>query len=313
MIAFFGTPEFAAVHLEGLLDAGFDVGVVVTRPDRARGRGRRVSPSPVKALAVARGIEVLTPRGAREAGFTERMIERGVELLVVVAYGSILPASLLEAPRLGAVNLHASLLPRWRGAAPVQRAIAAGDRLSGVTSMFMDEGVDTGDIILSRETPIGPDENAGELLARLAPLGRDTLVETVRLVLEGRAPRTAQDDECASLAPRLSKEEGWIRWEASAEEIARLVRAMTPWPGARARLREQTATLLAARAVEGRAEAGAIAPAEHGGLLVGTGRGLLRIESLKMPGRRQVSGDAFARGARLRAGERFDASPPQAQ
>jgi methionyl-tRNA formyltransferase len=305
MIVFFGTPEFAAAHLEGLLAAGLPVETVVTREDKPRGRGRAPAPSAVKALAARRGLEVLAPRRARDTAFVEAMRARRADLFAVVAYGSILPRELLALPRLGSVNLHASILPRWRGAAPVQRAIAAGDAVTGVTTMFMDEGVDTGDIILAEETPIGATENAGELLARLAPMGSDLLVRTVRLVLEGRAPRRPQDGALATLAPPLRKEEGWIAWREPAERIARLVRAVTPWPGARTRFRGETATLLAATPLPGAGEPGRVAAITREGIAIGTGEGLLRIDTIQMPSRRAVTGAEFARGARLAPGDTF--------
>jgi methionyl-tRNA formyltransferase len=312
MIAFLGTPEFAAVHLEGLLDAGLPVGLVVTRPERPRRRGHAPEPSAVAALAARRGIETLAPERPRDATFAEALARRAPDLLLVVAYGAILTRGVLAVPRLGAVNLHASLLPRWRGAAPIAWAILAGDRVTGVTTFFIDEGLDTGPMILSRETPIGADETAGELTARLAPIGRDLLVETARLVLDGRAPRRAQPAEGVTLAPRLTKEEGWIRWDRPAEEIARFVRAMTPWPGARSMFRGDAATIVQAAdagATAGAATAsappGTIVAAGSGGLLVATGSGLARIESIKMPGRRAITGEEFVRGTRPAAGEAF--------
>jgi methionyl-tRNA formyltransferase len=310
MIAFFGTPEFAAVHLAGLLDAGLPVGLVVTRPDTPRGRGRVAEPSAVRAFAAARGIETLAPARARDAAFVETLGRRAPDLFLVVAYGGILPREALAIPRLGAVNLHASLLPRWRGAAPIAWAILAGDATTGVTSFFLEEEVDAGEVILARETPIGPAETAGGLTGRLALLGRDVLVETARLVLEGRAPRRAQDARGVTLAPRLSKEDGWIPWDRTAEEIARFVRAMTPWPGARSLFREEAATIVAAEAVAGRAEPGRVVVTGKETPAIGTGSGLLRIAQIKMPGRRAVSGEEFVRGARPRADEAFRSPHP---
>ncbi len=309
MIAFFGTPEFAAAHLTGLLDAGLRVNLVVTREDKVRGRGRALSPSPVKTLAARHGIETLTPRRARDAEFVDAMRARGADLFAVVAYGAILPPALLEIPRHGAVNLHASLLPRWRGAAPVQRAIEAGDTVTGVTTMFMNEGVDTGDIILAEETAIDPNENAGELLARLAPAGSALLAKSARLALDGVAPRRAQDAALATLAPPLRKSEGRIDWREPAPRIARVVRAMTPWPGARALFRGAIATIAAAAAVPGSGEAGCVAASSVDGLFVGTGDGLLRIDAIQVAGRRRISGVEFARGARIAPGETFDSIP----
>ncbi|MFN0151125.1 MAG: methionyl-tRNA formyltransferase [bacterium] len=309
MIAFFGTPEFAAAHLTGLLDAGLRVDLVVTREDKVRGRGRELSPSPVKMLAARHGIETLTPRRARDAEFVDAMRARGADLFAVVAYGAILPPALLEIPRHGAVNLHASLLPRWRGAAPVQRAIEAGDTVTGVTTMFMNEGVDTGDIILAEQMAIDPNENAGELLARLAPVGSALLAKSARLALDGCAPRRVQEDTLATLAPPLRKSEGRIDWHEPAARIARVVRAMTPWPGARALFRGAIATIAAAAAVPGAGDAGGVAASSVDGLFVGTGDGLLRIDSIQVAGRRRLSGVEFARGARIVPGERFESIP----
>ncbi len=306
MIAFFGTPEFAAVHLAGLLDAGLPVGLVVTRPDRPRVRGRVAEPSPARALAAARGIETLAPERARDAGFVETLRRRGADLFLVVAYGGILSREALAVPRLGAVNLHASLLPRWRGAAPIAWAMLAGDARTGVTSFFLVEEVDAGDVILARETPIGPAETAGDLAARLSIMGRDVLVETARLVLEGRAPRAPQDARGVTLAPRLSKEDGWIPWDRTADEIARFARAMTPWPGARGIFRGEAATLLAGEAIPGGAEPGRVVLPGKETLAIGTGAGLLRVAKIKMPGRRAVSGEEFVRGARPVDGEAFE-------
>jgi methionyl-tRNA formyltransferase len=317
MIAFFGTPEFAAVHLEGLLDAGLPVRLVVTRPERPRRRGHAPEPSAVAALAARRGIETLAPERPRDAAFAAAMRASGASLFLVVAYGAILTRELLAVPRLGAVNLHASLLPRWRGAAPIPWAIAAGDATTGVTTFFIDEGLDTGPLILSRETEIGCEETAGELTARLARLGSGLLVETARLVLEGRAPRRPQPADGVTLAPRLAKEHGWVRWETSAEEIARFVRAMTPWPGARTTFRGDAATILRARPAGGEppapapdASPGRIVTIGRGELVVATGTGLLRIESIRMPGRRAISGAEFARGSRAAAGEAFVSPAP---
>lgn len=314
MIAFLGTPEFAAVHLEGLLDAGLPVGLVVTRPDRPRRRGHALEPSPVAALAARRGLETLAPERPRDPGFAEALRARRPDLLLVVAYGAILPRAVLDVAPLGAVNLHASLLPRWRGAAPIAWALLAGDPVTGVTTFFIDEGLDTGDAILARETAVGREENVGELAARLALLGRDALVETARLVLAGRAPRRPQPAEGVTHAPRLRKEDGWIRWEMPAEAIARFARAMTPWPGARAVFRGEAAALTRARVV-GKMATGEASDAAPGrivrwgreGLIVATGRGHLAVLEIRMPGRRAISGEEFARGARVERGEEFTA------
>ncbi len=231
-----GSPEFAVPSLETILAAGHSVPLVFTQPDRVRARGRRELPTPVKAFARSQGLEVATPEtleGAREISLL-----RGVDpdIVVVVAYGKLLPQELLGLPRLGCINVHASLLPKYRGAAPIERAIMAGERTTGVTTMYVAEGWDTGDIILQEEVPIGENATAGELRKELATRGARLLSRTLELVRQGDAPRVPQDDGAATFAPRIRPEELVIDWSRPARAVHNLVRAVSPRPGARTKL-----------------------------------------------------------------------------
>lgn len=298
-IVFIGSGDIGLPSLQWLLGAPrVEVAAVVTQPDRAAGRGMSVRPSRVKELALSRGVEVFQPARVREPEAVARIAGFGPDLLVVMAYGQILPQSLLDVPQIGALNLHASLLPRHRGAAPVHAAILSGDRTSGVTAMWMDAGLDTGDILLAREVEIAPAETAGSLHDRLARLAPSVLEESLSLIREGRAPRTKQDENSATYAPKLDRGSGRIDWSASAEEIARRVRGLHPWPGCSADLllsggRTLTAKIHRASAVPGSAAPGEIA----NGLRVGCGGGgLLEIAELQLPGGRPMTAGDFLRG-----------------
>mgnify|MGYP001359433818 CR=1 FL=1 len=237
-VVFMGTPAFAVPSLEELLQRQVRVVGVITQPDRPQGRGLEPAAPPVKAVAAEYGIPVLQPERLDEA-VVEQLRAWRPDLLVVVAYGKILPAAVLQVPRLGAINVHASLLPRHRGAAPIQWAILAGDAVTGVTTMWMDEGLDTGDIILQRSIPLDDQVTAGQLHDRLARLGAQLLGETLRLVAEGKAPRRPQDPAQATMAPKLSRDDEWIDWSRDATVVARQIRALDPRPGARTTWRGQ--------------------------------------------------------------------------
>ena len=303
-IVYLGSGDIGVPSLEWLLGAnGIELRAVVTQPDRAAGRGMSVRASRIKELTVSRGVEVFQPPKVRANEAVAHIAALVPDLLVVMAYGQILPQSLLDVPRLGALNLHASLLPRHRGAAPVHAAILAGDRASGITSMWMDAGLDTGDMLLRREIAIAPDETAGSLHDRLAALAPEVLRESVQLICEGTAPHIKQDESLATYAPKLDRGSGRIDWSRSAEEIALRVRAMHPWPGSQAHLilaggQTLTAKVHRATAVHGSAAPGAIA----GGLCVGCGGGgLLDILELQLPGGRAMTAADFLRGHSVRA------------
>ncbi len=231
-IVFFGTPSFALLTLGELLQGPDKIVAIVTQPDREKGRGRKVVPSPVKELALQRGILLLQPEKARERAFQEEIENLQPEIFVVVAYGQILPKSLLQIPKYGAVNVHASLLPKYRGAAPMAWAILQGERVTGVTTMMMDEGMDTGDILLQAEVSIDEDETGETLHDRLALVGSQLLLETVRGLKAGNVHPIPQDSSKATYAPLLKKEDGRIDWTVEAREVDRKVRALHSWPGA---------------------------------------------------------------------------------
>jgi methionyl-tRNA formyltransferase len=270
-VVFMGTPQFAVPSLAALVEARLDVAEVYAQPDRPAGRGRKPAAPPVKLCAEERGLPLAQPADANAAASLARLRELAPDLFVVVAYGCILSPELLAVPRLGSINVHASLLPDYRGAAPVACAILEGAHGTGVTTMWMDAGIDTGDVILQRYTPIHPEENAGELAERLSRLGAQLLVETVRAVERGAAPRLPQDPQAGSYCRKLRKEHGVIVWQQDAERVARHVRAMTPWPGAH--------TVFEPEAAPG-------APAAHGqALLVERARVRDRLARAVPPGR----------------------------
>ena len=309
-LAFAGTPEFAAVMLDALARSHHRVEAVLTRRDARAGRGKRVAESAVKQRAMAAGIPILQPRGMRCAEVAERLAALAPDAMVVAAYGFLLPAPLLALPRLGCVNVHASILPRWRGAAPVQHAILAGDRHTGVTIMRMDAGLDTGPILATRTCPIAPGETAGTLTGRLAKLGATTLVDTLNAIEAGTAEARAQDDARATFAPRLSKAQAAIDWTRPAAEIARMVRAFDPWPVAHTRVAgTDTPALRIWRAEPDDRDSvgppGTVLDCGDSGLVVAAASGAVRITEVQPPGARRMSAAAFARGRRIAPGTRF--------
>ena len=301
-IVFAGTPEFALQSLRALHRAGHDIATVITRPDRAAGRGRKPAVSPVREWACGAGLEVLQPRDWRDAGPIRSLRELNAHLLVVAAYGAILPEPALAACRLGAVNVHASLLPRWRGASPVAAAILAGDAETGVTLMRMDPGLDTGPILAARPTRIRPDDTAGSLESRLATLGAGLLLEQLPAILAGELDAFEQDSSRATYASRITKQQGRLDWSKPAKALARCVRAFDPWPVAHARWRDRPLRLWGARALEGdAAEPGRVLGISDDGMDVATVAGILRVREVQLPGRRRMPAADAARGAPLAA------------
>ena len=302
-IAFAGTPEFALAALEALAAGPHEVCGVWTQPDRPAGRGRKLTPSPVKRRALELGLPVQQPPSLKRAEAQTHIKDVEPDVMVVVAYGLILPPAVLAIPRLGCFNIHASLLPRWRGAAPIQRAILAGDRETGVSIMQMDAGLDTGDVLLKRATPIAPDESAGALHDRLAELGAHALLEVLaRLPDLKRVPQPAAG---VTYADKLSKEEAVLDWRRPAAELARAVRAYNPWPVAHTLhqgkpLRVWRATVVGADA----GEPGTVLAAGRQGIDVATGAGVLRLLEVQPAGGKPVAAADFANGRRL-AGARF--------
>jgi methionyl-tRNA formyltransferase len=309
-VLFYGTPEFALPTLEGLLAHHYVVGVV-TQPDRPAHRGQRLTPPPVKVRAEAAGILVLQPPRVREPGWAERLRALGADVAVVVAFGQILPKPVLDAPARGSINIHASLLPRYRGAAPIAWAIMRGETVTGITTFQMEEGMDTGPILLAAPTPIAPEETAGELAARLSVLGAEVMLQTLAR-LDALTP-TPQHHEAATLAPRLKKADGHLDWTRSAVELVNLVRGCNPWPGAQTRTPRGALTIWRARMVAvAAAAASAPAPgtllAHDDTLVVAAGGGALLPVEVQPENRRALPWADYLRGARLAPGARF--TPP---
>ena len=305
-IVFAGTPEFAVPALDALHAAGHQLLAVYTQPDRPAGRGRRVAAGAVKSRAMELGVPVEQPQSLRDPAARERLAEYRPELIVVVAYGLILPQQVLDIPALGCINIHASILPRWRGAAPIQRAILAGDVETGVTIMRMDAGLDTGPMLLEQRTPIGERETAGELHDRLAAMGGEAVVAAIEAWASGRIAPVPQPPEGATYAPKISKEEALIDWSRSADEIDRQVRAFNPWPVAETRWLGRQLRVWMARPVDGGRPGppGQVIEVNRDSALVATGQGTVRLERLQLPGGRVLPVAEFLKsndlaGARL--------------
>lgn len=299
-ILFAGTPEFALAALRALHGAGHAVGAVITRPDRAAGRGRRLTSSPVKRWAQEAGLNLLQPASWKDESLTRRLEGFGADLLVVAAYGSVLPAAALRVCARGAVNVHASLLPRWRGASPVAAAILAGDSQTGVTLMQMDAGLDTGPLLMSRRTRIEPHETAGALEGRLAGLGADLLLEQLPAILAGKLKAVPQDSALSTYAPLITKRQGRLDWTRPAEGLARCVRAFDPWPVAHAMWDDRPLRLWQALPLAGDGgEPGRILSVSREGMDIATVSGVLRVREVQLPGRRRMPAFEAARGAPL--------------
>jgi methionyl-tRNA formyltransferase len=307
-IVFCGTPQFAVPPLKHLLEqADFEMEGVFTQPDRPRGRGQEVSFSAVKEAALAANLPLFQPAKIRTPEAEEQLRSLAPDAVVIIAYGQIIPARLLTIPRLGWINLHASLLPKYRGAAPIHWAIANGESVTGNTTMRIDAGMDTGEMLLQQELGIGPEETAPEVAARLSQAGAALMAESLRGLNEGTITSRKQDHEAASLAPMLKREDGEIDWRRSAREIYNRMRAFTPWPGAYTEFRRQTCHLQG-RPVEGETSSeapGTLLVHKEGLRAVCGAATILELNHVKVEGRKQISAMEFARGARLHIGERF--------
>lgn len=293
-LAFMGSPAFALPSLEALLASEYEIACVYTQPPRRAGRGKHARQTPVHVLAAARGIEVRTPRSLRKPAAHADFAALRLDAAIVVAYGLILPKPILEAPRLGAFNLHASLLPRWRGAAPIQRALMAGDRVTGVQVMQMEEELDTGPILASRETPIAPDDTAATLHDRLAALGAGLLLETLAQIERGNAHARAQGQDAITYAAKIDPAEARIDWTRPAREIDLKIRGLSPAPGAWFELPGG----VRAKALMSRLGQGAGAPGEalDDSLLIACGEGALRLQIVQREGRAAMEAGDFVRG-----------------
>ena len=319
-ILFAGTPDFSALHLKALIDSEHQLTAVLTQPDRRAGRGKKVQPSPVKQTALEAGLTVLQPASLKGEQEQSVLAQLQPDVMIVVAYGLILPQAVLDIPRLGCLNVHASLLPRWRGAAPIQRAIEAGDDRTGITIMQMDAGLDTGAMLATAECPIGPDTTGASLHDDLARIGPPLLLEVLCDIDARRREAVAQDDTLATYAHKMSKAEAQLDWRASAAELDCKVRAFNPFPVCyslleRERVRIWQATPLTPLQAESTTRqsgvgspAGTIASADEEGICIVCGTGLLRIERLQLPGGKVLDASQVlaARSAMFRPGARFD-------
>ncbi len=290
-LIFAGTPDFAARHLAALLSSDHEVVAVYTQPDKPAGRGQKLTASPVKELALAHNLPVYQPASLRKEEAQAELAALGADLMVVVAYGLILPKAVLDTPRLGCINVHGSLLPRWRGAAPIQRSIWAGDAETGVTIMQMDVGLDTGAMIRKVTCPIAADETSASLYDKLAELGPQALVDTIDAMAAGDTTAEVQDDALANYAEKLSKEEARIDWSMEAVAIERCIRAFNPWPISWFEVADQTVKVWQAAVIaqDHGQRAGTLLKADKQGIDIATGKGVLRLLTLQPPGKKAMS------------------------
>jgi methionyl-tRNA formyltransferase len=311
-IVFMGTPEFAVPTLRSLFETAHEVAAVVTQPDRPKGRGRKLTPSPVKVLAEHYHAPVLQPAKVRKnQKFHEQLRALAPDVIVVAAYGQILPEAVLQIPPQGCINVHASLLPKYRGAAPMHWAIIRGERETGITTMLMDKGMDTGDMLLQQPAPITEDDTVGTLHDTLSEVGARLLAQTLRQIEHGTLTPTPQDDAAATYAPLLTKADGRIDWQDSARDIFNRVRGLFPWPGAYTYFRDRTVKFLQVAVVsddfEPAAPGAVVALSNETGPVIATGDGYLRILRIQPPNKRPMACSDFCRGYHLAVGDRFGA------
>lgn len=304
-IVFMGTPDFAVPSLRALIDGGYNVVGVFCQPDRPKGRGHKLAPCPVKEVALEAGIPVFQPERIKRAEGVEMLKSCAPDLCVTAAFGQLLSQEILDIPPLGTVNVHSSLLPKHRGSAPINWSIIKGDNVTGVTTMFTDIGMDTGDMLLKRETPIGEAETAGELSDRLAVMGAELLVETLRALEAGTLVRTPQNPDEATYEPKMDKELGRIDWGKPAQEIDWLVRGTTPWPGAFTAVGEGTMKVFEVRVCGDRPDVapGTVMSADaKAGLTVACGDALLELTQIQMPGAKRMNAKDYLRGHSIETG-----------
>ena len=302
-----GTPDFAVPSLKKMIEApALQVVGVVTQPDRPKGRGNKLTAPPIKALALDSGIQVFQPQTVNSEEAYSKLKEWGPEAIVVVAFGQILKSAVLELPPLGCINVHGSLLPKYRGAAPIHWAIINGEKTTGITTMYMDPGMDTGDIILQEELSIGPLETIGELHDRMAALGGKVLLATLDLLGQGKAPRRPQEDREATYAPLLKKEHEVLDWGGSALEVVNHIRGMNPWPGAHTTLHGKVLKIWRAHQIEHGTDNGGkgkVVAVENQGIIVQTGLGQVIVTELQMQARSRMAAGEFLRGYPVKPGE----------
>jgi methionyl-tRNA formyltransferase len=301
-IIFMGTPEFACPTLKTLIDRGENVIAVVTQPDRPKGRGQQTLPPPVKVLAEQHGIPVMQPVKVRHPDAIEEIRALNPDLIVVIAFGQILPKALLEIPKHGCINVHASLLPYYRGAAPLNWCIINGETETGVTTMMMDVGLDTGDMLLKKSTPIDADEDTRSLHDRLSVIGAELLAETIDELAAGKLVPEKQDDSLTCYAPMLKKEDGQIDWSKDAASIKNLVRGMTPWPGAYSYLDDKILKVYRVQTGTSEGAPGSVISAGRNGIEVACGKGSIVIEELQLEGKKRLAAADFVAGCKLEPG-----------
>jgi methionyl-tRNA formyltransferase len=297
-IVFLGTGEIGLPTLHALLNSEHDLAGVVTQPDKPVGREQRIEPTPIKKAVAGTTIPIVQPARIKDQSSVAEIRALKPDVIVVMAYGQILPRDVLNIPRVTCLNLHASLLPRWRGAAPIQAAIAAGDRETGITVMYMDEGLDTGDILLQRKIEIRPEETGGSLHDRLAQIAPEALVESLRLLVVGNAASIPQDNTQATYAPKLKREHGQINWSESAEAIERKIRAFNPWPGAFMKLNDENLKIFSASVIGLEGEPGEILRNDND-FVIAAGKDAISLGEVQLEGKRRMSAAEFLRGHRV--------------
>lgn len=306
-VIFMGTPDFSVETLEEIIKAGHEVVLVVSQPDKAVGRSKALKYTPVKACAIEHGIEVYQPEKVKEAECVEYLRGYEPDIIIVEAFGQIIPKAILDMPRYGCVNVHASLLPKYRGAAPIQWAVINGDVVTGVTTMRMKEGIDTGDMILKQEVIIREDETGGSLFERLSKVGAKLCVKTMEAIEAGTATYTPQNDEEATHTKKINKELGSIDWTRDAKTIECLIRGLDPWPSAYTRLNDKTLKIWKAKVIPGESGTapGCIVNVEKSGITVQTGDGMLLLTEIQLEGKKRMSVEAFLNGYPVEAGTYF--------
>lgn len=302
-IVYMGTPEFAVPSLKALVNSGYDISLVVTQPDKAKGRGKKLQPTPVKEEALSQGLNVSQPEKIRSNDeFLEKLRNISPNIIIVAAYGKILPKELLDIPSSGCINIHASLLPRFRGAAPIQRAILEGDEKTGITLMYMEEGLDTGDMIAKSETNIG-NKTADELHDELADMGAELLIEYLPRIISGDIFPEKQSDELSCYAPMISKNDGFIDFSRDAAYVGRQIRAMDSWPAAFTYMNGQQMKIKkAVVGVDVKEVPGTVVKADKDGIVIACGQGSIVVKLLQMPGKRVMTADEYLRGNSIKQG-----------
>ncbi|MCI8483020.1 MAG: methionyl-tRNA formyltransferase [Lachnospiraceae bacterium] len=316
-VIFMGTPDFSVGTLEKLLEAGHEIALVVTQPDKPKGRGKSMQFPPVKEAALAHDLEVYQPRRVRDPECVEYLRQKAADIIVVVAFGQILPKEILEMPPYGCVNVHASLLPKYRGAAPIQWAVIQGEKVTGVTTMRMDEGLDTGDMILKEEVVLREDETGGSLFDRLAKTGAELCVKTLDGIVQGTVAYTPQNEKEATHTSMIKKQLGEIQWNRPAQELERLIRGLNPWPSAYTHLEGKTLKIWKSHVLDSAGEPGESCIEENiqepgqvinitrDAIEVQTGQGILVLEEVQLEGKKRMKTDAFLRGCSLETGMRL--------